>query len=227
MQEGEVVVSEIHVDSDNILKADDPLLTLVPQQLRGPLRVAQSRLLVEWMPPRNPPGGTGDPQEELLVDQDGDLMLERPHYSTYLLLDHCLASGLPIVGLQVWKASLLLSDYLLHHGSELLRDTAVLELGCGAGLCGVVAAAFASWVCCTGEVHYASSNLAVYETIVPVLVYYLSLNSKYIALAIISNSFAFTDGVIVQRLLWRRILVHFSSKVPPLDIDFGAYCRVS
>lgn len=128
---------------------------------------------------------------------------------------------------QVWKASLLLSDYLLHHGSELLRDTAVLELGCGAGLCGVVAAAFASWVCCTGEVQYASSNLAVYETIVPVLVYYLSLNPKYIALAIISNSFAFTDGVIVQRLLWRRILVHFSSKVPPLDIDFGAYCRVS
>ncbi|XP_037523217.1 methyltransferase-like protein 22 [Rhipicephalus sanguineus] len=83
--------------------------------------------------------------------------------SAQVLLDHCPATTLPTVGLQVWKAALVMSDFLLHRGRELLRGIGVVELGSGVGLCGIVAAAFADYVFCTdvGEevLHLCRRNL--------------------------------------------------------------------
>lgn len=42
MQDGEVVVSEVHIDSDNMLMPDDPLLRLVPVTLRKRLQGRRS-----------------------------------------------------------------------------------------------------------------------------------------------------------------------------------------
>nr|XP_037286980.1 methyltransferase-like protein 22 [Rhipicephalus microplus] len=159
MQEDEIVVSEVHVDSDNIVKNEnDPLLEMMPAALKSRLQVAQSRLHVKL-----------DTNVEsvkpgcLTLDEDGDLELSRARTSARVLLDHCPATTLPTVGLQVWKAALVMSDFLLYHGRELLQGKGVVELGSGVGLCGIVAAAFADYVFCTdvGEevLHLCRRNL--------------------------------------------------------------------
>lgn len=145
MQEDEIVVSEVHVDSDNIVRNEnDPLLDLMPEALRSRLQVAQSRLHVKL----DTDTKVVDPGC-LTLDEDGDLELSRARRSAQVLLDHCPATTLPTVGLQVWKAALVMSDFLLHRGRELLRGIGVVELGSGVGLCGIMAAAFADYVFCT------------------------------------------------------------------------------
>lgn len=163
MQDDEIVVSEVHVDSDNIVKNEnDPLLDLMPEALRSRLQVAQSRLPVQLGTVTEVvnPG-------RLTVDEDGDLELCRARRSAQILLDHCPATTLPTVGLQVWKAALVMSDFLLHRGRELLRGKGVVELGSGAGLCGIVAAAFADYVFCTDAweevLHLCQRNLGQNE----------------------------------------------------------------
>ncbi|KAL1427262.1 hypothetical protein MTO96_017554 [Rhipicephalus appendiculatus] len=139
MQEDEIVVSEVHVDSDNIVKNEnDPLLEMMPAALRSRLQVAQSRLHVKLDTDVNmvDPGC-------LTLDEDGDLELSRARRSAQVLIDHCPATTLPTVGLQVWKAALVMSDFLLQRGREILRGKGIIELGSGVGLCGIVAAAFA------------------------------------------------------------------------------------
>jgi predicted nicotinamide N-methyase len=49
------------------------------------------------------------------------------------------------VGLQFWNGSLLLGDFVLSH-PELFRDRVVLELGCGVGYAGLIAAGLARHV---------------------------------------------------------------------------------
>ena len=77
--------------------------------------------------------------EEFECDSDGDLprrsdtLAERT-----LLLEHRLTTDLADVGLQVWRGSLLLSDYLLHHHQHLC-DKNILEVGSGTGLASIVA----------------------------------------------------------------------------------------
>uniref|UniRef100_A0A023GHT9 Methyltransferase-like protein 22 n=1 Tax=Amblyomma triste TaxID=251400 RepID=A0A023GHT9_AMBTT len=133
--------------------------------------VVQSRLHIKWdtdLEAANP--GC------LSLDEDGDLDVARIHRSTAILLDHCPATTLPTVGLQVWKAALLMSDFLLHCGKEVLRGKGVVELGSGAGLCGVVAAAFADSVVCTDAwqevLHLCRRNLEQNEA------FYDALNVK-------------------------------------------------
>ncbi|XP_075557436.1 methyltransferase-like protein 22 isoform X1 [Dermacentor variabilis] len=159
MQDDEIVVSEVHVDSDNIVKNDnDPLLDLMPEALRRRLQVTQSRLPVKW----DVDIKVVDPGH-LTLDEDGDLELSRAGRSTQVLLDHCPATTLPTVGLQVWKAALVMSDFLLYRGRELLQGKGVVELGSGVGLCGIVAAAFADYVFCTDAwdevLHLCQRNL--------------------------------------------------------------------
>jgi len=65
-------------------------------------------------------------------DHDGDSR-------SSLLIRHRLGTGLPQVGLQLWGGALLLADYLLAF-PEFVREKGVLELGCGTGFVGIVAA---------------------------------------------------------------------------------------
>ena len=79
--------------------------------------------------------------EEFECDSDGDLELPRRHETLAersLMLEHRMTTELAEVGLQVWRGSLLLSDYLLHHHQQFC-DRNILEVGSGTGLASIVA----------------------------------------------------------------------------------------
>lgn len=66
---------------------------------------------------------------------------------------------LDLVGLQIWRGSLMLADWLIHnHHSILSSDSYILELGSGVGLTSIVASMFAP-VFCTGKTNNFSDIL--------------------------------------------------------------------
>jgi len=83
------------------------------------------------------------PEEaELAYDSDGDVEVPRRDSSPpdlALLLEHRLTTCLSDVGLQVWRGSLLLADYLLHNHRQ-FKSKNVLEVGSGTALASIVAA---------------------------------------------------------------------------------------
>jgi len=59
--------------------------------------------------------------DAVAVDEDGDLVLDRRRRNKHarsdyhlLTIQHGVTSSLKSVGLQVWKAALLLADFVLH-----------------------------------------------------------------------------------------------------------------
>jgi len=66
---------------------------------------------------------------------------KRKRTSTYVTLFHRISTSLPDVGLQVWRGSFLLADFLLSK-IELLKDKVIIELGGGVGLIGVICLLF-------------------------------------------------------------------------------------
>jgi predicted nicotinamide N-methyase len=64
-------------------------------------------------------------------DADGDLILKRRHT---LVIEHEMKTILDFVGLQLWRASFLLVDYLLNNIDEIIRDKIVVDLGAGLGI---------------------------------------------------------------------------------------------
>ena len=78
--------------------------------------------------------------EDCQVDSDGDLDPPRLPGSggqvrseMEMRIEHRTRTSLGEVGLQVWRGSLLLADYILHHHQH-FRDKNVLEVGSGSGL---------------------------------------------------------------------------------------------
>lgn len=76
-----------------------------------------------------------------LEDSDGDLEVTRTYQrkEETVRLEHRLTTDLAHVGLQLWKGSLLLADYILHHHKQFTGQR-VLEVGSGTGLASIIAA---------------------------------------------------------------------------------------
>ncbi|KAI5060701.1 hypothetical protein GOP47_0025121, partial [Adiantum capillus-veneris] len=93
----------------------------------------------------------------VLVDETGDLVIPRRRRNCMhnedtmgrtIVIHHHARTTLPYVGLQIWKASFLLGDFLLHkmQTTAELDDVIALELGAGTGLLGILLAAKARLV---------------------------------------------------------------------------------
>ncbi|CAN6220677.1 unnamed protein product [Urochloa humidicola] len=88
--------------------------------------------------------------DAVTVDEDGDLVLDRRRRrnkhvrSDYhqLTIQHGVTSSLKCVGLQVWKAALLLADFVLHKSftSSDFDGVTAIEVGAGTGLVGLALA---------------------------------------------------------------------------------------
>jgi predicted nicotinamide N-methyase len=69
----------------------------------------------------------------------------------WLNVPECLRfSTVDLVGLQVWRGALLLSDYILSHPHE-FHDKEVLELAAGTGITSIVVSELTRNVTCTGR----------------------------------------------------------------------------
>ncbi|XP_066371076.1 uncharacterized protein [Miscanthus floridulus] len=93
--------------------------------------------------------GSCDSPDAVAVDEDGDLVLDRRRRNKYVRSDcHLLTiqrgvtSSLKSVGLQVWKAALLLADFVLHKSfsSSNFDGVTAIEIGAGTGLVGLALA---------------------------------------------------------------------------------------
>jgi len=91
--------------------------------------------------------------KKTLEDEDGDLVPLRKNVidedCDIITIEHHLSTTIKDVGLQVWRGTLLLCDYIIHN-EDRFEGCTFLELGAGLGLCSIVVGRVAKKVFCTG-----------------------------------------------------------------------------
>lgn len=72
-------------------------------------------------------------------------------YANIILSEHKNRTSLNMVGMQVWRSALLMSDFIMENRDIFTNEQVILELGSGVGLTGIVAAMYCKEVIFTGE----------------------------------------------------------------------------
>ncbi|KAG9450206.1 hypothetical protein H6P81_010171 [Aristolochia fimbriata] len=105
------------------------------------------------VPYENLEGQTASISHLLTVDEDGDLVLSRRNHmetteQSTIVIQHMIASSIPGVGLQVWKAALVLSDFVLHKvfTTSDFNNVVACEFGAGTGLVSILLAQVAKTI---------------------------------------------------------------------------------
>lgn len=75
--------------------------------------------------------------EKSKIDNDGDLIVERRRRGV-IKIEHQQSTNLSLVGLQVWRAALILADFLFYNRCN-FENKRILELGSGVGLTSIAA----------------------------------------------------------------------------------------
>lgn len=154
MDDGEQVMSEVHVGCPLENASCRSLFTIAS----SPISDKHKTLSAKNTNPFNAANeySVHDQPSDLIdghvfVDENGDLVmprrkLRRVHdvetHKDIISIHHRLKTSIPYVGLQIWRGSLLLGDFLLHkmQTTNELDNVVGLELGAGTGLVGILMA---------------------------------------------------------------------------------------
>ncbi|XP_044747227.1 methyltransferase-like protein 22 [Coccinella septempunctata] len=89
------------------------------------------------------------PPEKPKSDKDGDLIVSRKSKENFRIIqiEHSRCTDLDLVGLQMWRGSLLLADWLISNADKFPKDSYILELSGGVGFTAIVASMYYPVIC--------------------------------------------------------------------------------
>ncbi|KAH9310910.1 hypothetical protein KI387_025945 [Taxus chinensis] len=153
------VMSEIHLGCPPDAKSHFTRFTISPSSLSSPNRLTGG---FEPYPICNLFHNVeASTCQQYIIDKEGDLVLARRNHNRHnvrgandsILVHHHITTAIPRVGLQIWRASLVLSDFVLHsiNTSTYFNNVVALELGAGTGMVGILLARAAHTVFITDK----------------------------------------------------------------------------